>query len=470
MRRPGRRAFARTSLVAAALAALAYVAVAAQSGESKTVELTGQSRAAELGFSVSSDVRRALVRGWEVKVAGVPRGPWHLADASPDGFASVSPTPLWIRPPFHPAAVYLDSREVDSGRAVAVPSGRHQVVFLPAFPTAGVPGALPAGFRYTYGDRYRGWPVSPTHERHPVRGGFLDARTGGYHFGIDISVDDLKPEPGAPKRRTHRVYALEGGPAHLHNGDRRVGCVNRRLEVGHFAYWHVDPTVAEGEPIRPGEMIGWTCRGDFHVHLSEWAIVDGRRTWVNPLHRGGKLEPYSNDAPPVVEAVRFFTPPRTPWLHWNDLDTATQLAPQRLHGQVEVRANVEDAETFLGFLHLDRRLPAPDPPYRLGIEIRDAQGNVVLRRVAFQADTFLTAPWQVHFAPGTEPDLSVIRCLQSPIGVPCAAQHWYRPLSRTKLEYWDTRKVRNGRYVVTVVAWDNRDNIGIGRAPVVVAN
>ena len=135
-----------------------------------------------------------------------------------------------------------------------------------------------------------------------------------------------------------------------------------------------------------------------------------------------------------------------------------------------MRAQVEDWETFFGFLRLDRKLPAPDPPYRLGIEIRDAQGNVVLRRVTFQADTFPTTPWQVHFAPGTEPDLSVIRCLRSPIDVPCVPQHWYRPLSRTKLEYWDTRKVPNGRYVVTVVAWDNRDNIGIRRVPVVVAN
>ena len=49
-------------------------------------------------------------------------------------------------------------------------------------------------------------------------------------------------------------------------------------------------------------------------------------------------------------------------------------------------------------------------------------------------------------------------------------QHWYRPLSRSGLEFWDTRRVPNGRYMVTVVAWNNRDNVGVARVPVVVAN
>src|SRR5262245_28997409 len=72
----------------------------------------------------------------------------------------------------------------------------------------GVPGALPSGFRYAYADDFHGWPVAPIHREHPIRGAFLTPRAGGYHFGIDIAVDDRAPDPGAPPLRSHRVYAL----------------------------------------------------------------------------------------------------------------------------------------------------------------------------------------------------------------------------------------------------------------------
>ena len=74
--------------------------------------------------------------------------------------------------------------------------------------------ATMASMRRRYADDYRGWPVAPRTRQHPVRGSFLDPRAGalGYHHGIDISVRDDRPVAGAPSGRTHRVYALEGGP------------------------------------------------------------------------------------------------------------------------------------------------------------------------------------------------------------------------------------------------------------------
>lgn len=79
----------------------------------------------------------------------------------------------------------------------------------------GVPGALPPHFAYVCDSGYRGWPVAPTHAQHPVRGAFLDPRgvddTGlsGYHFGIDVSINDRHPEAGAPAGLSHRVYTVE---------------------------------------------------------------------------------------------------------------------------------------------------------------------------------------------------------------------------------------------------------------------
>ena len=58
-------------------------------------------------------------------------------------------------------------------------------------------------FPQRYNDDFRGWPVSPQHQQHPVRGTFLDPRpdpTFGaiYHTGVDVAVRDDRPEQGAP--------------------------------------------------------------------------------------------------------------------------------------------------------------------------------------------------------------------------------------------------------------------------------
>ena len=45
--------------------------------------------------------------------------------------------------------------------------------------------------------------------------------------------------------------------------------------AGHFGYGHIDAVVLTGERSTPGQHIGWTCKDDWHVHLSEFA---SRRT------------------------------------------------------------------------------------------------------------------------------------------------------------------------------------------------
>ncbi len=92
-----------------------------------------------------------------------------------------------------------------AGSAMQTASGAARFAPTPTSPIyRGIPGALPPNFRYVYNDRYQGWPINPTKAEHPVRGSFLDPRgkddTGlsGYHFGIDVSIDDRHPEAGAP--------------------------------------------------------------------------------------------------------------------------------------------------------------------------------------------------------------------------------------------------------------------------------
>jgi hypothetical protein len=344
----------------------------------------------------------------------------------------------------------------------------------------GIPGALPPGFRYAYNDRYQGWPVNPRHAQHPVRGSFLDPRgkddTGlsGYHFGIDINVDDQHPEHGAPALFSHRVYALESGTVSAPANVLSRSCLSRRLEVGHFAYWHVSPTVQTRQHIRAGQQIGWTCRGVWHVHLSEWQIFQGKLVWVNPLHRGGRLTPYTDTAAPVVDRLRFVTPTARPWLPAVSLaqpDTSTQLRPNDLHGLVELRANIVDPQSLLGFLARNPAWPTDFAPYRVSVEIRDPRtGRTVMSRITFQADQLPQTPFIVHYAPGTIEDDNMQECVGPPALPKCIGTYWFRPFSRFRQEYWNTHTVRNGAYEVTVRARDLAGNAGAKTVTVEVKN
>lgn len=351
------------------------------------------------------------------------------------------------------------------------------VVAAPA--AAAPPGALPAGFAYSYGDAYRGWPVAPVNVQHPVRGAFLDPRgrdddgLSGYHFGVDVSVDDRVPDPGAPPGMSHAVFAIEGGYVTEVTRNAAHRCLERRVEVGHFSYWHVSPTVQRWQRVRAGQQIGWTCRGVWHVHLSEWQRAGGVRTWVNPLHRGGKLAPYTDTAPPVVAALRFFGPVRTPWRPTTSLrapDTAPPLRAEALHGRVEIRARIGDPQSFLGFLAQNPAWPSDVAPYRVALRIERSNGTTVLARTEFQADRLPQTPYLDHYAPGTVEADNMAECVGPPALRSCGGSYWLRPLSRLRLELWDTRRVPNGDYRVTVTAWDLAGNRGALSVPVVVAN
>jgi hypothetical protein len=249
-------------------------------------------------------------------------------------------------------------------------------------------------------------------------------------------------------------------------------CTNQRLSVGHFEYWHVSPIVSEGQRVRAGQRIGWTCLGEWHVHLSEWASLGGTRVWVNPLHRGGKIAPYTDTAPPIVSRLRFFSPPAESWQPQRSLsapDSARRLVPARLHGLVELRAEIGDRQSFWGFITHHPAWQTLHHPYRIAVVIQSRRtGTAVLRRVAFQSDQLPQTPYLVHYAPGTVEDGSLHDCRRSRRH--CSGRYWFRPFSRFRQEFWDTTTVANGVYVVTVSAWDIEGNKGSSSVVVSVAN
>jgi hypothetical protein len=345
---------------------------------------------------------------------------------------------------------------------------------IPSQPTptgpvsAGIPGALPAGFHYRYRGLSPGWPVQPRGVQHPIRGAFIDPRgaddngLSGYHFGIDINVDDAHPDAGAPHGLSHAVYALDAGWVSTPAGNAGKRCLDQRIEVGQFAYWHVSSILPQGRRVRAGQQIGWTCAGVWHVHLSEWQLFRGRRVWVNPLHKGGPLVPYVETSPPLIQGLQFVSPPSRAWRPVKSLvqsDNAARLAPSSLHGLVELRAQIADPQSFVGFLARNSAWPTQWTPYRISVDVRSAStGAVVLHRTSFQADQMPQTPYLVHYAPGTVEDDNMRECVGPPALKTCDGTTWLRPFSRFRQEYWNTRASPNGSYRVTVRTWDIAGN------------
>ena len=168
------------------------------------------------------------------------------------------------------------------------------------------------------------------------------------------------------------------------------------------------PSVKRGDRVRAGQFIGWTTKGSWHVHLTEFhTTADGTTVLLNPLRPGGKLRPYADTAPPVIHDVRFYTP-ATPT--WGRRVTGVAQMPaagkrldkSRLAGVVDIRARVSDPQSFIGWFKNVPLLAAPHHPYRLGLLLIERPSErVVLRRTVYIAAHQIPIATEQHYAPGT---------------------------------------------------------------------
>ena len=326
-----------------------------------------------------------------------------------------------------------------------------------------------------YNDTFRGWPVRPQNRQHPIRGSFLDPRPDPergaiYHEGVDVAVRDDRPERNAPPGRTHRVFAIEGGPVSFASPRGTRGSVR----AGHFGYGHIDPVVLTGEIVVPGQHIGWTWDENWHVHLSEFVFTTGAPLVVNPLRPGGKLHPFVDRAAPRIREIRFYTPATPDWARRPRTSVARlppagdRLDKDRLSGRVDVRVRMSDPQTFIGWFEELPWLAAPHHPFRLAVTIRHvATGRVVRRREVFRAEKLLGLAAGRHFAPGTEQNLPANGCMRLHASVRCDGIYWFRLFP---LRYWDTTRLPDGRYRLEVRAWDVAGNLAESEAVVTIAN
>jgi hypothetical protein len=138
------------------------------------------------------------------------------------------------------------------------------------------PGAIP------------GWPLKPFHQQHAIRAGINELRPANFHVAVDIEARDFEP-----------VYAIQSGIAHI----RYAGEQDVNVDVGRFFYWHVNPTVSEGQWVNAyTTQLGTILYGAHHLALSEGTTDD----YLNPLRPGGSLQPYRDHDPPIIGVPRLF--------------------------------------------------------------------------------------------------------------------------------------------------------------------
>jgi hypothetical protein len=135
----------------------------------------------------------------------------------------------------------------------------------------------------------RGWPLKPFHKQHAIRAGINELRPANFHVAVDIEANNFQP-----------VYAIQSGYASI----RYPGTGDVNVDVGNFYYWHINPTVSNGQYVVAHKtMIGEVLYGFNHVALSEGSTSD----YLNPLRPGGSLRPYTDTAAPIIRIPHVFS-------------------------------------------------------------------------------------------------------------------------------------------------------------------
>jgi hypothetical protein len=147
---------------------------------------------------------------------------------------------------------------------------------LPCSVGCTAPGAVP------------GWPLQPFHQQHAIRAGINELRPANFHVAVDIEAHNFQP-----------VYAIQSGYASI----RYPGTGDVNVDVGNFYYWHIDPTVVNGQYVVAYKtVIGKVLYGFYHLALSEGSTSD----YLNPLRPGGSLRPYTDTEAPIIGLPQIF--------------------------------------------------------------------------------------------------------------------------------------------------------------------
>jgi hypothetical protein len=323
---------------------------------------------------------------------------------------------------------------------------RRSIVFLVLVSIAGAActAAVAAGTQHssTHSTGGYSWPVKPFDKQHPVRGVFADPRTSfvgpptraglngpgefSYHQGVDIS---------APAGTA--VYPVRSGVVHLHSKETVVVT----SDAGDaFEYWHIVPSVREGQRVTAYEsVLGRIRPGEYeHVHLTE---LEGGRP-VNPL-APGHLTPFDDLTAPAVDDATYL-----------DARGRNVLA-EFVHGRMQLVVSATDTPAMAV---PGRWNGLPVVPARITWRIERAKdGKVVVgEQEAFDARERLpNAPFWQTYVRGTRQNTANF----------AGHKMWRQPgvyLFRLTASF-DSKRLPDDIYVLVATATDTRGNSGTGR-------
>jgi hypothetical protein len=251
-----------------------------------------------------------------------------------------------------------------------------------------------------------GWPIKPFHQQHAIRAGINELRPANFHVAVDIEAADFQ-----------WVYAIQSGYASWtptgSYGDYRV-------TVGSFTYWHIVPTVSNGQYVRAYRTkIGAVENGFGHLAFEE----GGDNGYLNPLRPGGSLRPYTDTEPPIIGIPHVFR-----------------------DGRVIVAAF--DPQSFI---HKESYETPVLAPAALAWRLYSARGRPLTGLEWAMRGSGYISPWlkPVIFAPGaSNPGFfcfyTKLRCIPN----------WVYNLAGGLTEPLPLDRLSRGRYRLTVYAWD----------------
>ncbi len=273
-----------------------------------------------------------------------------------------------------------------------------------------------------------GWPITPFDQQHAVRANLNDPRFSGskdidtadsqaFHFGIDISADDGTP-----------VYAIEPGEVHV-SGGQSISIVSADKMLD---YWHIDYTgiVSNGDKVKQHQLIGHVATSWGHVHLAEsHRGPDGKVYYVNPL-RAGALTPYKDNTAPAVSSLSIIKADGT-------LDGTTNIT-----NTVDLVVNAYDTPPIKPPKPWDNAILSPAT---ISWSVSDAQGNTVM-------DTKMAEDFgKVMCSADILDQIYATGTIQN--STTAAGNYNYYLIKN-----WDTTKMPNGVYSVSVTATDTGGN------------
>ena len=102
-----------------------------------------------------------------------------------------------------------------------------------------------------------------------------------------------------------------------------------------------------------------------------------RQIQVNPLDPEGKIAPYRDTAPPVIREIRFHRPVGFGLADQHGSAVfapgGARLDPSRLSGLVDVRARIEDLQSFRGWFRDVPLLETDHHPARVHLAVDRAR-------------------------------------------------------------------------------------------------